>query len=114
MKYEKPRISCGGSTMRTSAVEAVILPSLRGTVRTTSLRATVKIVGTKNGTRRTARLLKPELSERPVHGRLLTLPRLHDDVRKVEILLQREASGAYLARSAYQTHEVLLVEHFGF
>jgi hypothetical protein len=49
MKYENPLISCGGSTMRTSTVEAVILPSLRGTVRTTSLRSTVKIVGTKTG-----------------------------------------------------------------
>src|SRR5207253_7689473 len=59
MKYEKPLISGGSSTTATSAIAAAIFPNLRGTVRTTSLRATVKIVGTKNGIRSTARLLKP-------------------------------------------------------
>src|SRR3989442_1371638 len=102
MKYEKPLISCGGSTIRTSAVAAAIFASLRGTVRTRSLRATVKIVGTKNGRRSPARLLKPRSAKGLVHRRLLTSPRLHDGVRKVEIFFQRETSGADLLSSADQ------------
>src|SRR6266481_4600096 len=54
MKYVKPLISFGGSTTRTSAIAAAIFPNLRGRVRTRSVRAIVKIVGTKKGTRSTA------------------------------------------------------------